>query len=49
MWILAEDIVADVDLPERDSSHSDGFVVKAEDTHNASSDKPVQLKVKGEI
>ena len=47
--VLAGDIVAEADLPERDRSRFDGFAVRAEDTYSASADNPVLLKVKGKI
>jgi len=42
--ILAEDVVADSDLPPFDRSQMDGFAVKAADTENA----PVMLRLVGE-
>jgi molybdopterin molybdotransferase len=42
--ILAENIVADTDMPPFDRSQMDGFAVKAKDTANA----PVRLKIAGE-
>lgn len=42
--ILAEDIVADMDLPPFDRSQMDGYAVVAKDIANA----PVQLKIVGE-
>lgn len=42
--VLAEDIVADSDLPPFDRSQMDGFAVVAKDTTQA----PVQLKIVGE-
>ena len=42
--ILAEDIVADTDLPPFDRSQMDGYAVRAEDTVSA----PVRLKIAGE-
>ena len=42
--VLAEDIVADMDLPPFDRSQMDGFAVQAEDVANA----PVELKLVGE-
>ena len=41
---LAEDIVADIDLPPFDRSQMDGFAVRAADTINA----PAELKIVGE-
>src|SRR5687767_12537723 len=42
--VLAEDIVADTDMPPFDRSQMDGYAVKAKDTANA----PVTLKLVGE-
>ena len=42
--VLAEDIVADTDMPPFDRSQMDGYAVKAADTENA----PVTLKLVGE-
>jgi len=42
--ILAEDIVADTDLPPFDRSQMDGFAVRAADVENA----PVELRIVGE-
>lgn len=42
--VLAENIVADTDLPPFDRSQMDGYAVKADDTKNT----PVTLKVVGE-
>jgi molybdopterin molybdotransferase len=42
--VLAENIVADTDLPPFDRSQMDGFAVRAEDVENA----PVLLKIAGE-
>jgi molybdenum cofactor synthesis domain-containing protein len=42
--ILAEDIVADMDLPPFDRSQMDGFAVRAADVKNA----PAQLRIVGE-
>ena len=42
--ILAEDILADMDLPPFDRSQMDGFAVKNADVKNA----PVKLKISGE-
>ena len=41
---LAEDVVADSDLPPFDRSQMDGYAVQASDTTNA----PVQLRIVGE-
>lgn len=42
--VLAEDVVADMDMPPFDRSQMDGYAVKAGDTENA----PVKLKIVGE-
>lgn len=42
--VLAEDIIADTDLPPFHRSQMDGFAVKAKDTKNA----PISLKIVGE-
>ncbi len=42
--VLAENIVADTDLPPFDRSQMDGYAVKADDTKNA----PVKLQIVGE-
>jgi molybdenum cofactor synthesis domain-containing protein len=42
--VLAEDIVADTDLPPFNRSQMDGYAVRAEDT----SDAPVRLRIVGE-
>ena len=42
--VLAEDIVADTDLPPFNRSQMDGYAVRAEDTNNA----PVRLRIVGE-
>src|SRR5438128_2702103 len=42
--VLAEDIVADSDMPPFDRSQMDGYAVRAEDTTNA----PVELRIVGE-
>ncbi len=47
--ILAEDIVADHDVPPFDRSPYDGFALRAEDTQEASSSSPVLLEVIEEI
>jgi molybdopterin molybdotransferase len=49
--VLAEDIVAEDDLPRFDRSAVDGYAVRAEDTFEASQFKPKTLRItkKGEI
>ncbi|PLR66350.1 molybdopterin molybdotransferase MoeA [Bacillus sp. UMB0893] len=46
---LAEDLIADHNIPWFNRSPYDGFAVRAEDTKKASSDHPISLKVVGEI
>jgi molybdenum cofactor synthesis domain-containing protein len=47
--VLADDVIPERDLPQYDSSHMDGFALKADDVTSASSYKPVILRVrKGE-
>jgi molybdopterin molybdotransferase len=43
--VLAEDIIAEEDLPRFDRSAVDGYAVKAEDTFEASQFKPKTLKI----
>ncbi|WLD94890.1 gephyrin-like molybdotransferase Glp [Alkalihalobacillus sp. AL-G] len=47
--ILAEDLIADHDVPPFNRSPYDGFALKAEDTENASQQHPIFLKVIDEI
>ncbi len=46
---LAEDLVADHNVPSFDRSPYDGFAIRAEDTVTANPDHPISLKVVGEI
>ena len=43
--ILAEDVISDLDIPSQPLSSMDGFAVRAEDIHTASSECPVMLPV----
>ncbi|MGC9345546.1 MAG: molybdopterin molybdenumtransferase MoeA, partial [Candidatus Bathyarchaeales archaeon] len=43
--VLAEDIIADEDLPGFDRSAMDGYAVRAEDTFAASQFKPKTLQI----
>lgn len=43
--VLAEDIVAEIDVPHFNKSAMDGFAVRAEDTFNASNTNPKKLKI----
>jgi len=45
--VVAEDIVAGLDLPEFPSSAMDGFAVRASDVEDASPSHPTELKVVG--
>ncbi len=47
--VLAEDVVAPVDVPGFDRSNVDGFSVRAEDTFGASEDRPRVLRLNGEV
>jgi len=44
-YVLAEDIIADADVPGFDNSAMDGFGVYAKDTNLASLENPITLKV----
>lgn len=45
--VLAEPFISPVDLPPRDSSHVDGYAVRARDTQGTSKRHPVRLDVVG--
>ena len=45
--VLAEDVVADHDMPDFASSAMDGFAVRTSDIAGASPDHPVELKIVG--
>lgn len=47
--VLYEDIISDIMLPPLDDSAMDGYAVIADDTTGASRDKPIKLKIIGEI
>jgi molybdopterin molybdotransferase len=47
--VLAEDVVAQFDIPPHDNSAMDGFAVRACDTCDAGQQSPVFLKVIGEV
>jgi len=47
--VLAEDIVAPIDVPPFDRSTVDGYAVRAQDTFGADEDSPVTLKLCGRI
>jgi len=46
--VLAEDVVAPVDVPGFDRANVDGFAVRAEDTFGASEDVPKLLSLNDE-
>jgi len=47
--VLAEDVVAPMDVPPFDRSTVDGYAVKALDTFGADEDRPVALKFCGQV
>lgn len=47
--VLAEDVVADVNLPDHNFAAMDGFAVNSKDVQAASERNPVSLTVKGEL
>ncbi|MDK2795003.1 MAG: molybdopterin molybdotransferase [Archaeoglobaceae archaeon] len=47
--VLAEDVIADTNLPPFDRSAMDGYAVVAEDTFGASKTNPILLKCIGEV
>jgi len=47
--ILAEDVIANLDIPPFDRAAMDGYAVKAEDTYKANEEEPVKLRVIGKI
>src|SRR5437660_231444 len=47
--VLADDVVAPLDVPSFDRSNVDGFAVQAADTFGASEDKPLTLTINAEI
>lgn len=47
--ILAEDVVAPIDLPAFDNSAMDGYAVQAADVSSASADSPSVLKIIGRV
>src|SRR5215831_15494915 len=46
--VLAQDVVAPLDVPFFDRSNMDGFAVRAEDTFGASEDRPRRLVLNAE-
>ncbi len=47
--VLAEDVVAELNIPPFSRSTVDGYAVRAEDTHGAEENKPIKLKVCGVV
>ncbi|MBI3913619.1 MAG: molybdopterin molybdotransferase MoeA [Chloroflexi bacterium] len=47
--VLAEDIISDLDVPPFNNSAMDGYAVRAQDIASASREKPVTLRVIGNI
>ncbi|MFL6398268.1 MAG: hypothetical protein ACJ72J_01640, partial [Nitrososphaeraceae archaeon] len=47
--VLAENIISKANVPAYDTSHMDGFAVKAKEISNASRFKPVVLKIKSQL
>lgn len=46
---LAEDVPAGLDIPPHDNTAMDGYAVRAEDTRGASPERPIALRVIGEL
>ena len=47
--VLAQDVVAPFDLPPADNTAMDGYAVRAADTHGATPQTPIPLKVIGQL
>ncbi len=47
--VIAQDVVSPFDIPLNDNSAMDGFAVKSSDISGASGEKPVSLKIVGEV
>jgi putative molybdopterin biosynthesis protein len=47
--VLAEDVIAEVDVPSFDRSNLDGFAVRADDTYGAQEERPRQLELLAEV
>lgn len=47
--VLYEDIVSDIMVPPTDNSSMDGYAIIASDTHGATRNNPITLKITGEI
>ena len=48
-YILAEDIISQIDVPGFDRASMDGFAVRAKNTYSAREDKPVELNLVGKV
>jgi len=48
-YVLAEDVLADFDIPQAPNSAMDGYAIHAEDSAGASRETPAKLKVIGEL
>src|SRR5579859_256624 len=47
--VLAETVASDISLPPFDNSSMDGFALRSADTVGASTDRPIRLRVIGEV
>ena len=47
--VLAQDLVAETDLPPFDNSAMDGYALRAPDTAEAADDRPAKLELVGEV
>lgn len=47
--VLAEDVIAPLDVPSFDRANVDGFAVRAEDTFGASEERPLKLRFNAEV
>src|SRR5260221_13466672 len=47
--VLAEDVIAPLDVPSFDRANVDGFAVRAEDTFGSSEDRPLTLHLNAEV
>src|SRR3990170_709052 len=47
--VLAEDVVAEFDIPPLANTAMDGYAVRAADTQGASDSRPVRLRIVGEL
>jgi molybdopterin molybdotransferase len=47
--VVAEDVVSEMNIPPLDNTAMDGYAVRAADTAGATEDRPVELRVAGEL